>query len=105
MDQAAPDKARTIRAVRKRATPPATPTGKTRDTEPQPEPQPELSNYELIERRSHELEIDRAHGGPGTPQPPDAETPLLFSRPFAPRAPAAPTESRRRNARRPTPNR
>ena len=67
------DKPRTIRAVRKRADPrPAqAPTAAP--------PQPELSNYELLERRSRELEIERANGGPGTSQPPDAETPLLVS--------------------------
>ena len=61
--------------MRRRATPPPAPT------RPAPQPEPELSNYELIERRSRELEIERAHGGPGTAQPPDAETPLLFSKP------------------------
>ena len=71
-----PNKPRTIRAMRRRrATPPPAPTRLA------PEPEPELSNYELIERRSRELEIERAHGGPGTSQPPDAETPLLFSKP------------------------
>jgi hypothetical protein len=43
-----------------------------------PAPVEELSNYELLERRSRELEAERAHGGFGTPQPPDAEKPLLF---------------------------
>jgi hypothetical protein len=61
---------RVIRAVRTRraaaATPPAQPG------------QPELSNYELLEVRSRELEAERAHGGTGTSQPPDADTPLLL---------------------------
>jgi hypothetical protein len=70
-----PNKPRTIRAMRRRAAPPPAPPRVA------PEPEPELSNYELIERRSRELEIERAHGGPGTSQPPDAETPLLFSKP------------------------
>jgi hypothetical protein len=69
-----PNKPRTIRSMRRRATPPPAPTRLV------PQPEPELSNYELIERRSRELEIERAHGGPGTSQPPDAETPLLFSK-------------------------
>jgi hypothetical protein len=72
-----PIKPRTIRAMRRRSTPPPAPTRLA----PEPEPEPELSNYELIERRSRELEIERAHGGPGTSQPPDADTPLLFSKP------------------------
>jgi hypothetical protein len=70
-----PIKPRTIRAMRRRSTPPPAPTRLA------PEPETELSNYELIERRSRELEIERAHGGPGTSQPPDADTPLLFSKP------------------------
>jgi hypothetical protein len=41
---------------------------------PRPE---ELSNFKLLERRSRELELERARGGFGTPQPPDADTPLL----------------------------
>ena len=76
-----PIKPRTIRAMRRRATPPPAPTRLA--TEPEPALEPELSNYELIERRSRELEIERAHGGPGTSQPPDADTPLLFSKPTA----------------------
>ena len=59
--------------MRRRPTPPPAPRLA-------PLPEPELSNYELIERRSRELEIERANGGPGTSQPPDAETPLLFSK-------------------------
>jgi hypothetical protein len=69
-----PIKPRTIRAMRRRATPPPAPTRLA--PEPEPAPEPELSNYELIERRSRELEIER-----GTSQPPDADTPLLFSKP------------------------
>ncbi len=38
----------------------------------------ELSDFKLLERRSRELELERARGGFGTPQPPDADTPLLF---------------------------
>ena len=72
MDQPVPDKSRTIRSVRKRATPTVKPTRTA------PEPEPELSNYELLERRSRELEVEHAQGGPGTAQPPDAETPLLY---------------------------
>ena len=78
MDNPAPAKSRTIRAVRKRAAPPVMPIRKA----PASKQEPELSNYELIERRSHELQIERANGGTGTPQPPDAETPLLFSKPY-----------------------
>ena len=70
-----PEKSRTIRAVRRRAEPRPVP-----DTKPEAQTEPELSNYELIERRSHELEVERASGGSGTSQPPDAETPLLFPR-------------------------
>jgi hypothetical protein len=80
-----PEKSRTIRAVRRRAAPPPAPAR----TAEEPQPEPELSNYELIERRSHELEIERAHGGCGTSQPPDADTPLLFPRHSDPTA--APT--------------
>ena len=76
MSLSPPEKSRTIRAVRRRAAPPPTPARNA----PEPQPEPELSNYELIERRSHELEIERAHGGSGTSQPPDADTPLLFPR-------------------------
>jgi hypothetical protein len=43
-----------------------------------PAPVTELSNYELRERRSRELEEARARGGLGTSQPPDAKKPLLF---------------------------
>jgi hypothetical protein len=60
---------RTVRAVRVRRTSPV------QDT---PTITRELSNYELLERRSRELEIERARGGYGTSQPPDANTPLLF---------------------------
>jgi hypothetical protein len=42
------------------------------------EPTRELSNYELLERRSRELEMERSRGGSGTAQPPDAPTPLLY---------------------------
>jgi hypothetical protein len=69
-----PNKPRTIRAMRRRATSPPVPTRLA------PDPEPELSNYELIERRSRELEIEHAQGGPGTSQPPEADTPLLFSK-------------------------
>jgi hypothetical protein len=75
MAQSAHDKSRTIRAVRRRTAPPSI------QTQQDPAPEPELSNYELIERRSRELEIEHANGGAGTAQAPDAETPLLFSRP------------------------
>jgi hypothetical protein len=63
-------KARTIRATRVRRT-----SGLVADTPP---PVTELSNYEMLERRSRELEAERAQGGCGTAQPPDAEKPLLF---------------------------
>lgn len=42
-----------------------------------PPPEPELSAYEQLERRSRDLERERARGGLGTAQPPEAETPLL----------------------------
>jgi hypothetical protein len=101
MDHPAPAKPRTIRAVRKRAAPPLMPTRKA----PSSEQEPELSNYELIERRSRELEVEHANGGTGTAQPPDAETPLLFSKPSnvpnaAPHDPAL-----ARSQKRLTPNR
>ena len=46
-----------------------------------PPQEEELSAYELLERRSHELAEDRAHGGFGTPQPPNAAVPLLYPKP------------------------
>jgi hypothetical protein len=63
------DNSRTLRAVRVRKTDPIldAPTGTD-----------ELSNYELLERRSRELEVEKARGGLGTSQPPEADTPLLF---------------------------
>jgi hypothetical protein len=67
-----PVKRRTLHAVRVRRTSPV-PNTPTTGTE-------ELSDYELLERRSHQLEMERARGGFGTPQPPDADTPLLFPR-------------------------
>ena len=91
-----PTKPRTIRATRRRATPPPQPT------DPAPEAEPELSNYELLERRSRELEIERAHGGPGTSQPPDAETPLLFSKPTDARNEKTPPDSDRQVVEPPT---
>jgi hypothetical protein len=81
-------KTRTIRAMRKRVLPPRVPA-----------PEPELSNYELIERRSRELEIEHANGGPGTSQPPDAETPLLFSRPSGQTPARRPSRTRTSRAR------
>jgi hypothetical protein len=51
-------------------------------SKPQPStgnsPTQELSNYELLERRSRELEMERSRGGSGASQPPDAPTPLLY---------------------------
>jgi len=94
MDQPV-DKSRTIRAVRRRSTPSVI------STRTAPEPEPELSNYELLERRSRELELDRARGGPGTSQPPDADTPLLQTRPSSgqdTREPEARTRTLRRHA-------
>jgi len=95
MDQPV-DKSRTIRAVRRRSTPPVVSTRTA--------PEPELSNYELLERRSQELELERAHGGPGTSQPPDAETPLLFARPSSGENTREP-EARSRGPRRQSPRR
>ena len=95
MDHPVPDKSRTIRSVRKRATPPV------KSTRTAPEPEPELSNYELLERRSRELEVEHARGGPGTAQAPDAETPLLYSRPSAARNPPGPPEVPDRTSKRP----
>jgi hypothetical protein len=43
-----------------------------------PPPVTELSNYQMLERRSRELAAERAHGGFGASQPPEAEKPLLF---------------------------
>jgi hypothetical protein len=43
-----------------------------------PAPSQELSDYELLECRSRELEERRMRGELGTSQPPDAATPLLF---------------------------
>ena len=88
-----PDKPRTIRVMRRRRA-----TSSPAPTRLAPEPEPELSNYELIERRSHELEIERAHGGPGTSQPPEAETPLLFSKPIGAQEGTARSESGRRRS-------
>ena len=99
MDQPAPDKSKTIRSVRKRATPSVMPTRTV------PEPEQELSNYELLERRSRELEVEHAQGGPGTAQAPDAETPLLHSKPSATRNAPGPPESSDRSSKRPTPKR
>jgi hypothetical protein len=96
MFQTPPIKPRTIRAVRRRATAPPLPP------RPAPEPEPELSNYELIERRSRELEIERAHGGPGTPQPPEAETPLLFSKSIDAQQTSVRPEPRRPRSETPT---
>ena len=79
MVRLAPDKSKIIRTLRKRATRPHVPAQKAS------EPEPELSNYERLERRSRELEVEHAHGGHGTAQPPEAETPLLYSRPSAAR--------------------
>ena len=47
----------------------------------------ELSAYELLERRSLELTKERAHGGFGTSQPPNAAVPLLYPGPRTDRAP------------------
>jgi hypothetical protein len=58
---------RIIRAVRVRQDTPAEAT---------PAPSRGLSNYELLERRSRELAEQRARGGLGTSQAPEA--PLLF---------------------------
>jgi hypothetical protein len=80
-------KPRTIRAVRTRRTSPVP------DTSAQAG---ELSNYELLERRSRELEVERAHGGSGTSQPPDADTPLLFPKFCAGRAQAPRERTRER---------
>jgi hypothetical protein len=60
---------RIIRAVRVQQDAPAEAT---------PAPSRELSNYELLERRSRDLEEQRARGGLGTSQAPDAPAPLLF---------------------------
>jgi hypothetical protein len=60
---------RIVRAVRVRQD---TPAGATAA------PSRGLSNYELLERRSRELAEQRARGGLGTSQAPDAATPLLF---------------------------
>jgi hypothetical protein len=68
MPQRPATRPRTIRARRVRQISP-------RDA---PAPLKELSNYELLECRSRDLEAERAHGGLGTSQPPDAEKPLLL---------------------------
>ena len=65
-----PVRRRTLHAVRVRRTS-RVPDTSTTATE-------ELSDYELLERRSRELELERARGGFGTPQRPDADKPLLF---------------------------
>ena len=69
MRKPAPPKRQPLRSVRVRRTSPVLDI---------PTATEELSNYELLERRSRELEIERARGGYGTSQPPDADTPLLF---------------------------
>jgi hypothetical protein len=79
---------RIIRAVRVRQDTPAEAT---------PAPTRELSNYERLERRSRELEEQRARGGSGTSQPPDAPAPLLF-----PNADAGGAEARRDDKHTPT---
>jgi hypothetical protein len=79
---------RIIRAVRVRQDAPA---------EAKPAPTRELSNYERLERCSRELEEQRARGGSGTSQPPDAPAPLLF-----PKADAGGAEARRDDKHTPT---
>jgi len=93
------DKPRTIRAVRKRADVRPVQAGTALP------PHPELSNYELIERRSRELELERAKGGAGTSQPPDAETPLLVSSRPQPQISTARSKPTGRNAPGQTPAR
>ena len=61
----------------------------------------ELSAYELLERRSLELTDERAHGGFGTSQPPNAAVPLLYPKPPANRptdaaSPVDPPKQRKR---------
>jgi hypothetical protein len=71
MAKRAHPKPRTIRARRR------SPSSGARASAGQ-EQQQELSNYELLERRSRELEKERSKGGSGGAQPPDARTPLLY---------------------------
>ena len=75
MAKHAQPKPRTIRARRRSPSPGARASA---GQEQQQEHQRELSNYELLERRSRELELERSKGGSGAAQPPDARTPLLF---------------------------
>ena len=93
------DKPRTIRAVRKRADLEPVQAGTALPAHP------ELSNYELIERRSRELELEHAKGGPGTSQPPEADTPLLMSSRPQPQIAAARSKPTVRIARGQTPAR
>jgi hypothetical protein len=44
-------------------------------------PRRELSDYEDLQRRSRDLQDERAAGGPGTAQPPEEATPLLHPKP------------------------
>ena len=60
---------RITRAVRVRQDAPAEAT---------PAPARKPGNYELLERRSRELEEQHARGRLGTSQPPDPPAPLLF---------------------------
>jgi hypothetical protein len=62
----------TLRIVR------AVPVRQDAPAEATPAPSRGLSNYELLERRSRELAEQRARGGLGTSQAPDAAAPLLF---------------------------
>ena len=89
MAKRAHPKPRTIRARRRSASskPPSTGAERTQ----------ELSNYELLELRSRELQMERSRGGSGAAQPPDAPTPLLYSR-EAPVA-GAPADARRQAGR------
>ena len=80
MAKRAHPKPRTIRAHRRSVT--SKPQPSTAERPPQ-----ELSNYELLERRSRELEMERSRGGSGASQPPDAQTPLLHPREARPAGP------------------
>jgi len=69
-------------------------------------PEEELSAYELLERRSLELQEERAHGGFGTSQAPNAAVPLLYPKPGTGRGPdespaerSAKTKKRSRQAK------
>jgi hypothetical protein len=62
----------TLRIIR------AVPVQQDAPAETAPAPSRELRNYELLERRSRELAEQRARGGLGTSQAPDAAAPLLF---------------------------